>query len=385
MIDAVTRIKEYISLTRQGARFVACAHSSESTDPITDLGDGYYLVSLYDTKIASNVLETPVGLVIVDNSYLSSFANNLMTCWFVCATKHTGLDLPGLLKHNFKKFFAEQLLSKANRRISRALFLETLLYEQKQMAPVFAAKAATPELARLADVSAEIISSLVRFHELGHYFFKKHPNRWHEVFEPFGDVVRPFVEQVKRTRTARISEEFECDVVAIIGCLTQFEGMIGTEFCLRAVVFGFASFSGLFSLTKSAAETASMENRVVECIDFESIQKSHFDYRFNLLLDEDFIERALLAIELCCRLADRQGVKIWETGGAFPLQPSLLSDLLKAVGNIVESEDANARETALLVATALHDHPQGLDFLFLRSRTFRFGSDREADGTHKIR
>jgi hypothetical protein len=41
----------------------------------------------------------------------------------------------------------------------------------------------------------------------------------------------------------------------------------------------------------------------------------------------------------------------------------------------MESDDRNARDMSLLVAEALHEHPRGVEFLYLRSKTF--SSNRE--------
>jgi hypothetical protein len=61
-----------------------------------------------------------------------------------------------LLAHNFKKFFAEQIYRQTNRIPSRALLLETLLYEQEMMVGVFAAKERDSRLSADADAASSL-------------------------------------------------------------------------------------------------------------------------------------------------------------------------------------------------------------------------------------
>lgn len=81
-------------------------------------------------------------------------------------------DSPGvieLFRHNFKKFFAEQLFYFHNSIFSRSILLETLLYEQKIIVPVFEAKNHDEELEKNATAGSQIMSNLGMFHEFGHF------------------------------------------------------------------------------------------------------------------------------------------------------------------------------------------------------------------------
>lgn len=151
------------------ARFVACMHSSEFIDRSAGLGEGFFYVNLYNAKIDSNVVTSKRGLILIHNTYLPSFAYNLLLCWMLCAGGER-FDLGRLLRHHFKKFFGEQLLrSNPNGIFSRAVYLETLLHDQVCMVPVFEAKSRQPDLDRRATLASQLMSSAVSFHELGHY------------------------------------------------------------------------------------------------------------------------------------------------------------------------------------------------------------------------
>lgn len=379
-------VKRLIGIVRPRAKFVACTHSDEFIDPSTGPGGGFFYVNLYDETIDSNVIRTPRGLVMIHNTYLPSFAYNLLLCWLLGADPVRGLpvpDLARLLRHNFKKFYAEQLLHRINNMFSRAVFLETLLFEQACMVPVFRAQAADPGLSERAALGSQIMSSAVSFHELGHYHLGHDPRAWEASLGSFAAAVGPLYDRVRDTYPPAFVEEFQCDVLSVLSCLTQYGGTGDRAFCLRATAFAFAAFAVLSSLTKSAGASAADQRRTADDIDFGGIEKRHRDYTFTLGIDRDFVARARLVLELCDRLAGRDGQTVTDAPGPFPLPATVLDDLLAHVDGVMDCDDRNAREMSLLVAESLHDHPRGLEYLYLRSKTFRFGSQRNPDGSLK--
>jgi hypothetical protein len=371
-----------IAQLRPTARFIACTHSSEFFDQAANLGDGFFYVNLYDAKIDSNVVTGKRGLILIHNTYLPSFAYNLSLCWLLCAGGGP-YDRKRLLKHNFKRFFGEQLLRANPNIFSRAVFLETLLYEQVCMVPVFEAKAQQPELDRLATLGSELMSSAVSFHELGHYYLGRDPGTWGQVLEQFPDTVGPLVDRIGQRYGEPFAVEFKCDVMSVASCLNQYEEKAGREFCLRATVFAFATFAVLSSLTKSAELTAHNQRAIPDDVDFASIEKRHREYEFSLGIDRDFVERARLVAEFCESLARKDGLDLFGDEGAFPLRPTIVDDMVAFIDDVMVSDDRNAREMSLLVAEALSEHPRGVDYLFLRSRTFSFGSQRNPNGSLK--
>lgn len=378
-------IHRRVAIMRPHAKFIAYTHSSDFIDSTANLGDGFHYVNLYDEQIDSNVIISPRGLIMIHNTYLSSFAYNLLLCWLLYA-KHSEKDVPALnltllLKHNFKKYFAEQLLSTHNNIFSRAIFLETLLYEQVCMIPVFKAKAQDEELDRNAARGAQLMSSVLSFHELGHYYLGRDPQIWSEILNQHSDVLYPLFSSVTNTYPTLFVEEFKCDVISVISCLEQFKADLDREFCIRLIVFTFAAFAVLYSLTKSAKKTATDQRAIPDDVDFKSIEKRQIDYGYSIGIDLDFLERGRLITELCIKIAEKEKIAIFGEGGSFPLSATILDELLLYVEKVMESDDQNSREMSLLVAEALHEHPRGIEFLNLRSKTFGFGSQRNPDGT----
>lgn len=378
-------VRRRVEILRPRAKFVAFSHSSEFIDSSANLGDGFHYVNLYDEKIDSNVIISPRGLIMIHNTYLSSFSYNLLLCWFLCAgrtdNKADNAELERLLKHNFKKYFAEQLLYFHNNVFSRAIFLETLLYEQAWMIPVFEARAKDATLSRNSDLGAQLMSSVLSFHELGHFYLDKTPQIWQEILDKHAGILQTQFNRVVGEYPAIFVEEFRCDVISIISCLEQFKADMKRKFCLRAIVFAFSAFAVLYSLTKSAEKTAAEQRAVLDNVDFGSIEKCRVDYEYSIGIDLDFVERARLVIELCSNIAGKEGLPLFEEAGEFPLPHTILEDSLLYVDKVMESDDANARGLSMLVAESLHDHPDGLEYLYLRSKTFAFGSQRNPDGT----
>jgi len=385
------RIKSRIEILRPRARFVAVTHSSEFIDQGANLGDGFYHVNLHDEQIDSNLLIPANGkdtLILIHNTYLSSFAYNLLLCWLYCiglgAKKDCESTLSRLLKHNFKKYFAEQLLSANNNAFSRALFLETLLYEQAWMIPVFEAEASDTKLSRDADLGAQLMSLALSSHELGHLYLKNSPELWEELLERHAEVLQSLYSHVAQKYSPGLIQEFKCDVIAVVSCLEQFKSEMSSAFCLRGIVFAFAAFAVLFSLAKSAKKTSKDQKAFPDEIDFKSIEKRHTDYNYSIGLDLDFIERAKLVIEFCKLIAAKSAIDLFGDSGGFPLPATILDDLLHNVDVVVENDDQNARGLSMLVSQSFNEHNEGFDYLVLRSKTFVFGSGRNADGTLRI-
>lgn len=363
-----------IRLLRPQAKFVAYNHSEEFIAAEAELGEGFHYVNLYDEQIDSNVIHSPRGLIMVHNTYLASFAYNLFLCWLLSARSAAETEavpsLALLLKHNFKKYFAEQLLHYHNNIFARAIFLETLLYEQHCMVPVFAAKSRHEDLSTQADFGAQMMSSLVANHELGHYFLDRAPLTWNEILNLYGGTINAQFNHVLSTYPPAFVEEYKCDAMAVILCMQRNETEMPRLFCLRAIAFAFASFAVLSSLTKSAAYTSTQQQEIADQVDFGSIVKKNRDYTYAVGTDLDLVERARLVIEVCQLLAQRDGSTLFEEAGTFPLPATIVDDLLMYVSQVMESDDANARTMSLLVAEAFHEHPRGLEFLYLRSKTF---------------
>ena len=80
-------IKKIIQTTRPTAKFVNVTHSDDFSGKLPFLKDGYYYVGLYDEKIDStfNTI-TQHGKsyhCVINNTYLSSFAYNLLISYIL--------------------------------------------------------------------------------------------------------------------------------------------------------------------------------------------------------------------------------------------------------------------------------------------------------------
>jgi hypothetical protein len=164
--------------------------------------------------------------------------------------------------------------------------------------------------------------------------------------------------------------------MAILACARQRAKSPGLKFTLRALVFAFAAYAVMFSLAKSAdAYRLTREVKPEEPVDLRSLARAHRDTVIPLGLDRDFIERARLVTVLCQAIAAEEGVRLYDPADAFPLPETIAADLMAYVDRVLDCEDANARPMANLVAEALDGHPAGMEYLYLRSKTFR--SNRE--------
>lgn len=376
MIDT-KRIERIIRNTRSSAKFVSISHSSNFTEPMEIFGDGYFYVSLYDEQIDSVLNVTKDNVVyMIHNTYLPSFAYNLFLARLYQLKSSPDKSLANektksLLKHNFKKFFAEQLLHFHNNIFSRAVFLETLLYEQQMMIPIFKATENDTELANKAGLSANLMSSIVSFHELGHFFLNKSSQSWDEMTGKFPATLGKLYSQIKDEYPPMFLEEFKCDAMSVFSCLSQYKEEESRQFLLKSLIFGFCSFAVMMSLVKSANATAEKHKTIADEVVFRSIEKSHRDYEYIIETDKEFEKRAELMIHLCKIIAEEDGCDLFAADEILPLPETILSDLLSVIDSIMDTDDENARAMSNLIAESLHDHPDGIEYLYLKSKVFQ--------------
>lgn len=366
-------IARQIQLLRPQAKFIAVSHSSDFIPAEAELGDGFFTGNLYDERIDANMIVTKQGSVMIQNTYIASFAYNLFLCWLYGHRNQAApVPLDRLLAHNFKKFFAEQVYRRTNRIPARALLLETLLFEQIMMEAVFAAKDGDTKLSADAEAAAGLMSLALSMHELGHYYLKTKPGMWEELVQAEPDTVGSLYSHACE-RYADLVTEFQCDAYAVIGCLRQYESHAGAGWALRALVFAFAAYAAMYSAAATATDTAALwDAGPAEHVDLLDIAPMpHVEHDVKWAIDKPFLGRVSLVAKLCERLASKRGLRLFDGSDPFPLPPTIIEDLMRCIGRVFECDDANARKMSNLVARSLHGHDAGMEYLYLRSKVFR--------------
>jgi hypothetical protein len=165
-------------------------------------------------------------------------------------------------------------------------------------------------------------------------------------------------------------EEIRCDCMSIMFCLSQFAEDVGRETCLRLIAFSYAAFAVMFSLTRSAEATVDDQRHIIDEVDLSSIQRRDWGFKFIVGTDVELLKRCQLMIELCKAIAYNEGLTLFSQIGSFPLPETILDDFMHYMDVIMDNDDQNARGIALLVAEAFHDHPAGIQYLYLNSKVF---------------
>lgn len=369
-------VEKIIRLTRSRAKFVHVSHSDEFIEEKNQEVKKFHYVNLYDEKIDSNVLKVGSNFIIVHNTYLSSFAYNLGLCWLYSLHKlNTGIDLnnnfaKNLLKHNYKKLFAEQLFYFRNTIFSRSILLETLLYEQEIMVDVFTERTANESLDKSATFLSNLFSSLLSNHELAHIYLDSEGVFWQEYISKQDQDVIAFFEEIKNKYPKSFEEELACDIIAVLNCIEQYHIDFDKGFLLNSIIWGFSSYATIYSLVKSAKYTINQQKAIEETVDFKSITSNKMDYDYFIGEDKDFIERARIMIELCTRIGMREGIDLFQHQKDFPIPQSILRDSIGYLDEVMINNDENARKMSMLVAESLFNHDSGSEYLYLRSKTF---------------
>jgi len=186
MSDAVLNkaVARLSSITPAKARFfrVGEVAAGRLEDELAD--QKFYYVSLYDHCIGMAFRRINGINFIISNTFLSSHAYNLALTftWRQGGGAEARKDVRlAALRHNYKKFFAECVLRTRNRLIGRAMLLETILYEQDLVAPMFGAARSDPKWGEKARDIARLMTYLPSHHELVHYFKYRGGDRFREV------------------------------------------------------------------------------------------------------------------------------------------------------------------------------------------------------------
>ena len=372
------QIAARVRALRPTAKFLDVSHSRDFIEPMAKLGEGFFKANLYDENIDANLMSSPkLGHILVENTYLSSFTFNLFLCWIGSYTRAPGLaPLDVLLAHNFKKFFAEQVYRLVNRVPSRALLLETLLYEQVHMVPVFAAKDDDAQLSKDSDTATEMMSLSLAMHELGHYMLATQPTGWASFLVREPEIIGPLYLHVYKNFDPVMTDEFRCDLYAVMGCLGAFKGYGDPNFAFRTLAFSYCAYAVLYSILRTAEATAELWRNLPETVDLRDIsRKPYVEHDVGWARDDAFIQRAAWVVELCEKFAAREGLSLFGEDYPFPLPRTILQDLLAYVGRVTDCTDTNARGMSNLVAESLSQSEEGMEYLYLRSKTFRSNRD----------
>lgn len=380
--------RRYIVTGYPSAKFNAYTHTNEFMDLEANIGKGFYYVSLYDELFESTLIDTAKGVLLASNTYEASHAYNVVLAW-IHAFRKKGVFGEGtdpLIKYNLKKFYAEQLYHHYDNVFSRAVLLETLLYEQHLMKPVFEETEQNDDWKDTADQVAGMMSSLVLFHELGHYYLNHLPDVWKDLSKQHEQLLNPFLQAVEEQYAPVIAkglfvpafmEEVKCDILSLYSCLMQHqqdkEAMV---FALRSAVIGFALMALFYSVKLSAKMTTEEHQKEPDDVEFNSIETSTREYAYILedVMDNtsaSMLERARLMASLCASIAREEGVQLYGVDGKLPLHADILDYLFSYTKSVMEPNNINERNMARLIAEGFHNHPEGMRYLYLKSKVFK--------------
>jgi hypothetical protein len=221
-----------------------------------------------------------------------------------------------------------------------------------------------------ARAASGLMSSILSLHELGHFFFGSKPGAWNAFVDGNKDIIEPIFAHASETYPPPFHEEFQCDAYAIISTARLYGETSGIQFSVRAIVFAFAAFAVLFSLSRSARKTIEDHADERDDVDLRSLEKKSYDWPISLGIDRDFVARVKFATDLCAAIAAKHDFALFGYDEPFELPQTITEDLLRFVHLVLDCDDQNARDMSLLVAEALHGHERGFQYLYLRSKTF---------------
>lgn len=362
-------IKRAIRYQRPLAKFIEINHWKDFTE--LSRPDNFYVVHIYDEHIHVNLIHLRKirARVLINNDYTSSFAHDMAVSWAL-GISDSPETLNSLMRYSIKKIISEQLYIAFDCTQSRALFLETLLFDQNVRHEKFIDLSGSELYESLRKSTSSVATNIFSYHEFGHYIILRYPEYFIHLLSEECDSLISFTETIKRNESNSFYEEFCCDIFAVIAILKLNHEDFKTT--IRLLAFFYAAYSIMFCAEKTALFTAALwQNQTQEQLDFFDISPvEHKIYDILLDGDEAMIKRARLMIEACEIIAVAHGVELYGRDGGFPLDKGILTTLLLYMRNFFVCHDNNARRSSNLVARALHGHKEGMEYLYRNSKIF---------------
>ncbi|MGH8559284.1 MAG: hypothetical protein ACRESZ_17920 [Methylococcales bacterium] len=320
------------------------------------------------------------GNIIVNNTYLSSFAYNIAAVWVHHGDEYEHLKsnkdckLVQLLAYNLKKFFAEQIMRRSNCVFGSAIFLETLLYEEHLMVPVIKAADDNEKLSALYNYFQNLMSSLLLFHEVGHIVRNKRNDmlklmQQDIAMEEFGSFWSGYHD--------KLQIEFECDAFAVLSLIRQRE-LTSLEMSLKIIAFAFVVFAVMSSIDKSAEATAIQTPSSSE-EDLDNVLGDMAGANFSVGIDKLAVVRAQSVQLIVKSVAKQNNIKLFEPHSDFLLYDDMAEVLTQFSLNIITRDNPPYRGKCEMLARALRGNPRGMRYLRLRSKKFSMPNGHSPD------
>ncbi len=313
--------------------------------------------------------------MVANNTYLSGFVDNLALVWL--ANTDGCLDKDGsllrLMRHNLKKFYAEQLLRYRNTAFARAMLLETLLYEESWMRDVFDRRGSDAELAASHNGVRSLAAALLLNHEIAHVVQKKRSDFRKLLLD---DLAVPGIAREWDEMGANLASEYEADAFAIGMTLTQSFEPLRSGDLKRAIAFCFLMFSCMLSLDVSARLTSETMAAEHDADMLDDIHGSMPGAEFVLAHAKHASLRWQSALRILNALCEKEGHSLYSQEGEFPLTQSFVTGVQDLLPEILSGVSPSNRSMCELVARAFHGHEKGFDFLLWRSKQFQFPKGR---------
>lgn len=372
-------LHDLVKFLRPTSKFVLVTDSSEFV--IEDNQTPYFFVSLYDEEIAAEFVEAKEFTAIFHNTYLSSFAYNVHLSWLYC-NKYLADDsqinekLNILIHYNFKKFFAEQLFHVENNVYSRTVLLESLLFEQQTMLAVFKKENEDQEFKLAAKSSQELMSSLISLHEYGHLAFGNHPSLWTELMERETWLVEYDNFLSDQGLNEQFLEEIKCDAFAFINVIRENDIESNLGYKCNSIILGYSLYAVFYSISMTAKASINEPKAYLEKVDFSNLDSNYREFAFIKVIDTRFIKRAKYMLQAIKYFGEFESVQVLTEYKPFQLPENILDSLVSLIDSIINPDiitTSNQNALAHLCAEAFYDHPEGIEYLYKRSKIFKSG------------
>lgn len=193
--------------------------------------DGYGLptgnkvasVVCYEPRLTNAIRKIGGWTFLVDNRFVAGAARKIAMMWLLHkgGARYGELELMRALRHCFKRFYAESLVTLATPPIGRALLLESVVFERRFMSELarHCAEASDSEASRFNSAAHETARNSVLIcqrHEMAHALLSL-PGEGiiDNAAKLLDGIVQPAIRRLIESGNAALAEEVFCDAFAL--------------------------------------------------------------------------------------------------------------------------------------------------------------------------
>jgi hypothetical protein len=293
-------------------------------------------IRFYDFRLSTSVREIGGWTFISENDFLNEHVARIFLVWLHYGqTDASDPYLLTLLRHCFKRFYADASVGEHSTRFGRAMLFESVIFERELLRPMYDSLAQDPQRSQLPDSVANCARVIARWHEIGHIRVQQTGLApLSLVRELFEGAAYSAVKQVVDDGNHQLAEELYCDLFALQEVVQSSDSPLSLlDYASRFKVGLFCFLCSAFLSTISFIARLDARDEHLRRPD-----SKYHDNEFSDLLDAT-LSRARLLEDVIEHYSVRKGFHLYGAGESFSLIARLSEAFEKIYHSFMDASD----------------------------------------------